>query len=243
MRMRDGVEMLEVAVNLRGTPGFIYPTLLWDSSQAILVDTGFPGQLQSVRAAVESAGVQFERLSTVILTHHDIDHIGGLAALREALPGLRVLSGEVERAYIQGEKTPLKLAQLEANLPHLPEEQKAIYAMMKAGFERSFAPVDQTVADGETLPWLGGIRVIDTPGHTLGHVCLYLPEVKVLVAGDALAVENGQMVPAAPVLNADQDLSRESLKKLARLDVEAVICYHGGLYQADPNRRLAELAA
>ena len=48
MKIRDGVEMLEVAVNFRGTPGFIYPTLLWDSSQVILVDTGFPGQLPPV---------------------------------------------------------------------------------------------------------------------------------------------------------------------------------------------------
>jgi hypothetical protein len=38
------------------------------------------------------------------------------------------------------------------------------------------------------------------------------------------------------------DVAIQSLKKLTQYDIEAVICYHGGLYREDVNRRIAELA-
>jgi glyoxylase-like metal-dependent hydrolase (beta-lactamase superfamily II) len=38
------------------------------------------------------------------------------------------------------------------------------------------------------------------------------------------------------------DTALKSLKKLARYDIETVVCYHGGVYGDNPNKRLAELA-
>ena len=46
--------------------------------------------------------------------------------------------------------------------------------------------VDLAFEDGQLLPMLGGIRVIDTPGHTEGSSCFYLQEKKLLIVGDAL---------------------------------------------------------
>jgi glyoxylase-like metal-dependent hydrolase (beta-lactamase superfamily II) len=243
MKIFDGIEMLEISASVMGIENIIHPTLLWDGETVILVDTGFPNLLADIQTAVELAGVPFERLSDVILTHHDIDHIGSLASIRAARPAVRVLCGEVEKAYIQGEKRPLKLAQMEANLASLSAEYRAFHEKMDGAFQSSFARVDQTLADGEELPYLGGIQVINTPGHTHGHICLYLRQSKTLIAGDTLRVENGELVRPAPTLNADQTLSLESLKKLANYDLAAVICYHGGLFQGSANRRIAELAA
>ena len=87
MKIASGVEMLEISTNVLGTPTTIHPTLLWDEETVILVDTGFPGQAQLIRQAVEQAGVSFERISQVILTHQDIDHIGSLASIQKELPG------------------------------------------------------------------------------------------------------------------------------------------------------------
>jgi len=50
------------------------------------------------------------------------------------------------------------------------------------------------------------------------------------------------LVPAPSFVNHDTDLALKSLKKLTRYNIETVICYHGGLYQDHPNRRIAELA-
>jgi glyoxylase-like metal-dependent hydrolase (beta-lactamase superfamily II) len=87
MRIANGVEMLEISGSVRGMPRTIYPTLVWDAETTILVDAGFPGQLLLFRQAIEAAGVAFDRLDLLIVTHHDIDHIGGLASIRDALQG------------------------------------------------------------------------------------------------------------------------------------------------------------
>lgn len=46
MKIANGVESLELKANVMGQQSVIYPTLIWDNNTAILVDAGFPGQLQ-----------------------------------------------------------------------------------------------------------------------------------------------------------------------------------------------------
>ena len=45
---------------------------------AVLIDTGFPGQIEDIQVEMEKVGVSFDKLKVVILTHQDIDHIGSL---------------------------------------------------------------------------------------------------------------------------------------------------------------------
>jgi glyoxylase-like metal-dependent hydrolase (beta-lactamase superfamily II) len=237
-----GFEMLEVPADLMGTPSAIYPTLIWDHDQRVLVDTGFPGQLPRLNAAIERAGFSLDQLTTLILTHHDIDHIGGLAEIVRRLQGqVKVLAHQTEKAYIQGDKTPLKLAQFEANQAALTDETRLLVTRLKAGFERSYAPVDETLEDGQILPYLNGVTVIFTPGHTLGHICLYLQGFKTLIAGDLLRVEDGELSLTLPSINYDNELAKKSLKALIPFDIETVICYHGGAFKGDANWHIAGL--
>ncbi|MGZ4164245.1 MAG: MBL fold metallo-hydrolase, partial [Tumebacillaceae bacterium] len=104
------------------------------------------------------------------------------------------------------------------------------------------APVDRTVVDGEELPYCGGIIVINTPGHTPGHISLYHKASKTLIAGDALIVEDGQFKISDPRYTFDVEESIRSAKKLTAYDIETVICYHGGIYRENVNQRIAELA-
>ena len=238
------VKMLEVHVNMMGRAGVIHPTLIVDGENVILVDAGLPGQLAPIREAMQQqAGVSFGTINQVILTHHDIDHLGGLRELLSELPGrVRVLAHTEEKAYIEGEKRPLKLAKMEDNLDNLPEATKSIYPIMKRAFENATAPVDQTLSNGDVLPYCGGIIVIFTPGHTLGHISLYVKESKTLIAGDALCVEDGSLNIAPAANNHDMNLCKQSMKTLTNYDIETVICYHGGLYQGEANQRIAALA-
>jgi len=242
MNIAPGVEMLEITTNMLGRTSTVHPMLLTDKDNVVLIDTGYPNTFEQVKDAINQSGVPFDRLDTVIITHHDIDHIGGLAAIVNALGDkVKVLAHADEKAYVQGEKRPLKLAAMEDNLASLPENTRSMYPLMKAGFEKSFARVDRTLVDGERLPFCGGITVIFTPGHTLGHISLYLEQSKTLVTGDALRVENGQLERSSPSINYDMGLYNGSLKKFAQFDVEKVICYHGGLYTDNSNKRLSEI--
>jgi len=78
MKIANGVEALELTVNFIGRQTTIYPTLIWDEESAILVDAGFPGLEKQIHEAVEKAGVPFDRVNKIVLTHQDIDHVGSL---------------------------------------------------------------------------------------------------------------------------------------------------------------------
>lgn len=243
MKVANGVEMLEISANVMGRVSSIHPTLIWDNDTVILVDAGFPGQLAQIREAVEKAGTPFERLNMVIITHHDIDHIGSASSIvKELSDSVEILAHEEEKPYIDGEKCPIKLAQFEARLNSLPEENRAFYENFKAGFENSKVNVDKTLIDGEELPYCGGIEVVFTPGHTLGHICLYLKQSKTLIAGDTLRIDDGILAAASPSINFDTALNIKSIKKLGNYDIDSVICYHGGLYREEVNQRIKELA-
>lgn len=246
MKIADGVEMLEIPAILANGPGVIHPALLWDEEIAILVDAGFPGQLGQFRAAVEQAGVPWSRLGMVIVTHSDMDHIGGLAGLLKDAPRpIEVLAGEAEKPYIQAERPPIRLAQMEGQLDSFTGERRrqmqTLYDNLKTNYRKLGVRVDRTPADGEVLPYCGGITVIHTPGHTPGHLCLYHGPSKTLIAGDALNVADGRLLPGPEFLAFDREEARRSLRKLAGYDVEKVICYHGGLYQDEANRRIGEM--
>jgi glyoxylase-like metal-dependent hydrolase (beta-lactamase superfamily II) len=246
MKVANGVEMLELPTLLMGAQGVVCPTLIWDNETVILVDAGLPGQLAKIGETMEKAGVSFDKLNKVIITHHDIDHIGCLPGILNTLPHkVEVLAHEAEKPYIQGEKrslkaTPERAARLEAQLNSLPEERRKA---VKAAFENPpKANIDQTVADGEELPYCGGITVIFTPGHTMGHICLYLKQSKTLITGDEMNVVEGRLLGPNPEHSYDMDAAAKSLEKLTRYDIETVVCYHGGLYRENANQRIAELA-
>lgn len=81
--------------------------------------------------------------------------------------------------------------------------------------------------------------VISTPGHTPGHISLYLRREKTLIAGDALTAEDGRLMgPPPPPHTLDTTTAWQSVGRLAELDVERIVCYHGGIVDEDPGGQL-----
>jgi glyoxylase-like metal-dependent hydrolase (beta-lactamase superfamily II) len=226
-----GIEQLEVPFEFNGVLRVVAPTLIWDENDLLLVDAGFPGQAATIRREIERVGLPFHRLNNILVTHLDWDHIGGLADVVAAVGSpVQVLAHELEKPYIQGDelfvKNPQRLAGAGAALPK---------------FSRT--KVTRCVRDGEELPFGGGCVAIHLPGHTLGHIALYHRPSRTLVSGDALNVMDGTLSGPNPIYTHDMALATESLKKLAQYDIRRVICYHGGLFSDDVNRRIAEIAA
>jgi len=247
VRITHDIETLELkALNINGAWSVINPVLIRDNGGALLVDAGYPGQLEPLREALGRAGVLLEGLNKVIITHHDLDHIGSLADLRTELAGrLEILSHAEEVPYIQGERPPIKqtperLAQRKAQFDALPDDLKPLLQRL---LSRPLpAPVNRTLADGEELPYAGGIVAIHTPGHSPGHLCLYHKRSKTLIAGDALNVVEGCLVGPNPLFTPDLAAARDSLRKLSNFDIDNVICYHGGVFNSASSRRILEIA-
>ena len=237
MKLSKGVAVLDIAVTVMNEPAVIYPVLIQDESSNILVDTGYPGDssFQQLTKALEGIGIQLKDLTGVILTHQDLDHIGGLPSLKAQNPGLKIWAHTVEKSYVEGEKKLVKIspAVLE-NLKKMPQEmsKRLLYV-----FENPpTAPVDITVDDGQRLDCCGGITVIHTPGHTPGHICLYLHASKTLIAGDALTAHEGKLLGPVPEHAEDFAQAMASLEKLLALDIERIVCYHGGVVECGAAR-------
>lgn len=243
MKISDGVEMMELQVEVFGNRQELNPTLIWDDETAILIDTGSPGQLEQIRAAMNECGVSMDKLKAIILTHQDIDHIGSLPEIVQQSDGnIKVYAHEMDKPYIEG-KLPLMKVNLDSmawQLESLPEDERLkVVAYLLENSPK--AKVDCTLADGQELPYCGGIHVIFTPGHTPGHISLYLKQSKTLVVGDAMFSVEGILGGPHPHSTPDMNTAFRSIEKYLDFDIKSVICYHGGLSRDNVKDQLQEL--
>lgn len=241
MQIVNGVEMLTLEMSM-GAPSNIHPTLLWDEEMVILIDAGVPGQQDAIREEFKKAGVDWDKMNLVILTHQDIDHVGSLPEiLAQSKHPIEVLAHELEKPYIQGDVTHYKFnrERFGPRLASLPDEQRKPLEYLMDNFPKS--KVDKTFVDGDVLPYCGGITILFTPGHTPGHVSLYLNAHKVLIAGDAMTAANGKLAGPIPSATPDMELALKSLHRFKEFDIEKVICYHGGLVTENVNAQITKL--
>lgn len=230
MKIAEGLDILELGNEERR----MNATLIWDDKNVILIDAGLPGQIENIREEVEKAGVSFDRINKIIITHHDLDHIGSLSSIvKSSKSEIEVLAHSGERPYIEGDKIGIKIT---------PERLSSMPESMKETIKQLKTKVNRIVKDEENLPYCGGIDVIYTPGHTPGHICLYLRKYKALVTGDAMNVVNNELIGPNSEYTFDMEQAMESLKKLTKYDIETVICYHGGVFTKSSNERIAKLA-
>ena len=138
--------------------------LLWDeaSLRGSVIDPG--GEVERILAAIGELKITID---SILLTHGHMDHAGGAAELKEALPGAPPVIGPDRR---------------DAFLLEGLEEQGAKYGMQA----RNLVP-DRWLAEGDTVA-IGGeeFGVLHCPGHTPGHVVFVQTALRVAVVGDVL---------------------------------------------------------
>jgi len=233
MQLNDDLHVLELPMVRDGETRILNLSLVLDPVQgATLVDTGLPGQRDLIAAALAEAGAGLGDLRRIVLTHQDVDHVGSLPDLVEAT-GARVLASDVEVPYIVGTEKP------RFDRPDFVEAFPAIATLLA---RLKPLRVDEPLADGARLDLAGGVRAVATPGHTVGHMCLYLERSRTIIAGDALTAEAGRLQGPSPTATADMATASRSVRKLAELDVAAIACYHGGAVTEDAGGQLRRVA-
>lgn len=236
------VIILKVQMGYGDTARAIYPVLLEDEKELVLIDCGYPHTVSQLKATAMENGVSLDKLTKIIITHHDHDHMGGLWELKNTYPNLLVVSSEIEEPYISGKEKSLRLRQAEALYDTLPEDQRpGAEAFQKVLNSVKPANVDILVKDGDEFPWCGGVEIVASPGHMPGHISIYLKETKTLVTGDAMVIEDGKLCVANPQYTLDMAEAKRSIKKFSNYDIDRIICYHGGEYTWDIKKEIEKL--
>jgi glyoxylase-like metal-dependent hydrolase (beta-lactamase superfamily II) len=224
MRVANSVYVLPIPRSPQEPESFLNITLIVDEQNGnTLVDAGLPDQMEAIGAALVEAGIGVVDLRRIIFTHQDLDHVGsGAALVRQS--GARVLAHPADAPYIDGSLRPLKAT------PEMLEQRP----QMRGVLER-LEPVriDEYIENGTRLDLAGGTKVIFTTGHTPGHISLYLERSKVLIAGDALTAERGSLNGPNPSMTLDMRTALQSIRRLADLEIDTIVCYHGGVVSED----------
>lgn len=238
MKIADHVEMLEIRLPLGDHEMVIHPIVIYEKDQAILIDTGIPGCYDKIVEQIDPA----YPVKTVILTHDDLDHVGTLPQFLEAVNGqLDVYAHADDAQSINGNQpfSKAKPERIDGVLQPLPES-------VQQAFRNVFSTntpdhVNHILQGDEVLPFGGGLQVIHTPGHTPGHTSFYHIPSKTLFTADAMNVQDGELQGPNPAFTPHMEQATQSLRAFQQLPIEAIVCYHGGLFRGDIQQRLSEL--
>ncbi|KOR85973.1 metal-dependent hydrolase [Bacillus sp. FJAT-22058] len=221
---------LPIEFEFNGQKNNINPSLIISKSELTLVDTGYPNFLPFIENEISKNGYDLKNLKNIIITHYDIDHIGSLYDFKEKYPHINMIASEVESKYISGEMKSERLVQAEEMLESMPIQEiefgKWFIQQLK---NLKHVSIDEKVHDGD---WIldNECRVVATPGHTSGHISLYFPRLKTVIAGDAAVIENRELVIANPHFCLNVEKAEQSLRKIKDLKAESYYCYHGGTF-------------
>ena len=193
--------------------------MLVEEKRLTLVDAGLPGAGEKILSYIDRIGRNPSELERLIVTHSHPDHTGSLNRL-----------SKITGATVMAHKADTKRnRQTESNWLHYPGQPPS-FAWDVPFLHR--IPAHQLIEDGQLLPVLGGLRVMHTPGHTPGSVCLYLEEQQVLFTGDTLIADGHCFRRPVPFPGTSFRDYRASVDRLAQLPFETACVGHGKpLYQ------------
>jgi glyoxylase-like metal-dependent hydrolase (beta-lactamase superfamily II) len=95
------------------------------------------------------------------------------------------------------------------------------------------------VVEGDAIR---GLRIVHTPGHTPGHICLLEEGSGVLFVGDAFGNVDGHLERAPARFTADAEEAERSLRRIANLTATRMLLAHGAEVD-DPSAALQQLLA
>ena len=212
---------MKIIDNVFVVPGVVANAyILVDTDGLTIIDTGLPRSEKKILAYVATLGKSAHDVKRIILTHSDLDHVGGLAALHK-LTGARTYASQIEAEAIASGKSSRKIK------PSGFSMRRLMFAVLRPFMKATPFKVEEILTDGQILPALGGLRVVDTSGHTPGHISLFAPVVGILFCGDSMVNDETGIHGSRSGLTWDNAKAREAEKKQAALGAHIVCSGHG----------------
>jgi hydroxyacylglutathione hydrolase len=190
-------------------------TYLIEGSKTILIDPGHVHLFNEVRSELLELNLTPEKIDLVIITHAHPDHMESITLFKR--PTLFSM-GLAEFEFAEPWLT---------RLGHGPGD----------GFEPDFLLQDGNFMVGDL-----NFQVLTTPGHSPGSICFYWPKLKALFTGDLVF---NQGIGRTDLPGGNGTLLKESIKKIATLDIEYLLSGHGEIVKGkkaiEANFRMIEM--
>jgi len=179
-----------------------YSYLIMDK-EPILIDTGYPGKFEDILEEINYLNLELKSIKHILLTHHDVDHVGNAALLQEET-GATLWASNDDIPYILGDKGRPGIKKLVSFIlrPKKPEKIQ-VYQ-------------DTTIGD---------VQIISTPGHTPGHVSFLYEDI--LFAGDLVGNTNGKLKKPPIFGNSNTKSIEKSIIKMNEYDFKWICPAHG----------------
>ena len=200
--------------------GVANPYIIVDRAGLTIIDAGFPRNGKKILAYVASLGKSARDVKRIIITHADLDHFGGLAALQDASGALTFASQIEADAIAKG--TSSREIRAKGFSP-----RRILFSLLSPFVKATPFQVHEIIVEGQALPVLGGLQVLETPGHTPGHISLFAPSAGVLFCGDSMISDDKGLKGSRPGITWDEPKARSSERKQAQLRAKIVCPGHG----------------
>lgn len=195
----------------------IYQYILVDETNITLIDAGLSIFGESLKNDLQKT-LPERLLQFILITHADGDHFGAAGRIRQAFNS-KIASSASEADAIRSGWMSRDLR------PRFFMERLIIKAFLPI-FNTPPTQVDITLEPGQILPILNGLHVLDTAGHTPGHLSFYLPEQRVLFAGDSIVKRNKVPSPAYGINCWDESLAQQAFDRQMALKPIHLCCGH-----------------
>ena len=203
----------------------------------LIIDTGLNRRecLEAMQAGLGTLGIDL-KASDIFITHLHADHFGLVAKL--ATDTSQVYFSRPEKELIESWEGfgPMIVYAGQNGFPE-DELQAALDKHPGAKFGSEWIPEMKLLEDGDEIR-IGDyeFRCVVTPGHTMGHICLYEPDKKILVAGDHILID---ITPNIQCWSDTQNPLKHylaSLEKVYSLKVELTLPGHRRLIENHQTR-------
>lgn len=191
--------------------------LVNDDSSVTLIDCGLAGSYKKLIPDLARIGKHPKDVKNVLFTHAHDDHVGGASEMivKCEIPNVMMHEGDSELTS-QGKTPPVDTSHLSGKL---------MAKLPKKGYEPFI--VTRRLKDGEIVDTAGGLQVIHTPGHTLGHISLLHLESETLITGDSIFNMTSRMTWALSGFCVNYKQSQDTARRFLDLNFCNACFTHG----------------